>query len=54
MSAALPSLLSKPERRRIGLRAPGLRWVSPLAILALWQLASTTGVLPATSSRRRP
>ena len=26
-----------------------LRWISPLAIVALWQLASVTGVLPETT-----
>lgn len=34
----------KPRRRRL----PDLsRWISPLAILVLWQLASSTGLLPA-------
>lgn len=39
---------SGTERSQPGSR-PGqslLRWISPLAILLLWQLASTTGVLP--------
>jgi sulfonate transport system permease protein len=36
-------LLAAPERRRF----PDLRrWISPLAIVVLWQLASSTGVLP--------
>jgi sulfonate transport system permease protein len=46
MSAALPSLTAQPVRRRVTLRAPALRWLSPLLILGLWQLASATGVLP--------
>nr|CEL15778.1 Alkanesulfonates transport system permease protein [Kibdelosporangium sp. MJ126-NF4] len=34
-----------PKRRRRGF--PDLRrWISPLAILILWQLASSTGILP--------
>jgi sulfonate transport system permease protein len=34
-----------PKRRRR--RVPDLsRWISPLAIIVLWQLASSTGVLP--------
>lgn len=34
-----------PQRRRR--RLPGLRrWISPLALIALWQVASATGVLP--------
>ena len=40
-----------PRRRR---RLPNLRrWLSPVGLLLLWQLASGTGVLPGTSWPRR-
>ncbi len=35
-----------PASRRRSAAQSGLRWVSPLAIILLWQLASSTGVLP--------
>jgi sulfonate transport system permease protein len=43
-SAAGPA--ARPRRDLgLGLRRSAVRWTSPLAILCLWQLASTTGVL---------
>ena len=44
-SVATPAVV--PSRRRW--RWPDLRrWISPVALVVLWQLASSTGVLPAT------
>ena len=42
---ALPTTLAAPARRRFGWRMPAARWISPLALLALWQATSATGVL---------
>jgi sulfonate transport system permease protein len=43
--AAAEHVAAVPKRRRR--RLPDLsRWISPLAIIVLWQLASSTGVLP--------
>jgi sulfonate transport system permease protein len=43
--AVVATSATAPQRRgRAGLRR-GLRWVSPLAIVALWQAASAAGVL---------
>lgn len=59
MSTATPSLTKpvevsrgdhprRPARRRPGRLLPQLgRWVSPIALVLLWQLASSAGVLPA-------
>jgi sulfonate transport system permease protein len=43
---AAPIALRRPALGRRLLRSSTLRWLSPLAILALWQLASSTGILP--------
>ena len=62
MSASNPAtaapLVAAPRRRLPRVRL-GARFVSPIAILVLWQLASATGVLarrrssrPRSSSRR--
>src|ERR1700759_2783744 len=39
---------SRAPLRRGSLRSllPGARWLSPVALVVLWQLASTTGLLP--------
>ncbi|MEW2499682.1 MULTISPECIES: ABC transporter permease [unclassified Amycolatopsis] len=37
-----PRPAQRPARRRISLR----RWISPVVLVAAWQLASSTGVLP--------
>ena len=42
---ALPTTLPAPSRRRFAPRVPAARWISPLALLALWQLLSSSGVL---------
>lgn len=45
--AASSSAATAARRRRFGagLRRSAVRWISPLALLCLWQLASATGVL---------
>jgi len=49
-SPAFSPTLATPRAtvRRGSLRAllPGARWLSPVALVVLWQLASTTGLLP--------
>ena len=49
-SPAFSSTLATPRAsvRRGSLRSllPGARWLSPVALVVLWQLASTTGLLP--------
>lgn len=46
----MSALATVPERSSRRLRRPQrttwIRWLSPLVLLALWQLASSTGVLP--------
>ncbi|MCW2694127.1 MAG: ABC-type nitrate/sulfonate/bicarbonate transport system, permease component [Mycobacterium sp.] len=44
--AGVPTAPASVGRRRITLPRRGARWISPLAVLALWQVASSTGVLP--------
>src|SRR3954470_8679104 len=43
-----PTLAASGASSRRAWRAllPGARWVSPLAIVVIWQLASSTGLLP--------
>ena len=45
-SSALTSALVRRPRRRALPGLPAARWLSPVALLVLWQLASATGVLP--------
>jgi sulfonate transport system permease protein len=42
--AARPKVASPQQARKLKLP---LRWISPIALVLLWQLASSTGVLPA-------
>ncbi|WP_224769311.1 ABC transporter permease [Nocardioides ochotonae] len=40
-----PSTSPRARRRRTGASWTALRWVSPLALVVLWQVASSTGLL---------
>jgi sulfonate transport system permease protein len=42
-AAAAPTVMSPARRRR-----RGVRLISPVVVVGLWQLASSTGILPAS------